>query len=169
MIFWLILGTLKHPKYNFWFHESIFQWQIELFFSPKWVLPPQKKNTSHIFKMDIFSKFFGDVMSHIPLVAILKISFTICQLLIVRTEKQIHTSKELKPMFEPSFLAKVGQHSIMPSFEELIRVVYWGQFLALTPTCCSHLLNPRFLWHNGVKYYLKLQYDFYSYTVRPPL
>ena len=61
------------------------------------------------------------------------------------TEKQIHTSKELKPMFEPSFLAKVGQHSIMPSFEELIRVVYWGQFLVLTPTCCSHLLNPRFL------------------------
>ena len=103
------------------------------------------------------------------LVAILKISFTICHLLIVRTEKQIHTSKELKPMFEPSFLAKVGQHSIMPSFEELIRVVYWGQFLVLTPTCCSHLLNPRFLWHNGVKYYLKLQYDFYSYTVRRPL
>ena len=65
--------------------------------------------------------------------------------LIVRTEKQIHASKELKPMFEPSFLAKVGQHSIMPSFEELIRVVYWGQFLVLTPTCCSHLLNPRFL------------------------
>ena len=73
-------------------------------------------------------------------------------------------------MFEPtSFLAKVGQHSIMPSFEELIRVVYWGQFLVLTPTCCSHLLNPRFLWHNGVKYYLKLQYNFYSYTVCPPL
>ena len=65
MLFWLILGTLTHPKDNFCFHESIFQWQIELFFSPKWVLPPQKKNTSHIFKIDIFSKFFGDVMSHI--------------------------------------------------------------------------------------------------------
>ena len=37
----------------------------QAFFSPKWVLPPQKKNTSHIFKIDIFSKFFGDVMSHI--------------------------------------------------------------------------------------------------------
>ena len=32
---------------------------------PKWVLTPQKKTSCHIFKMAIFSKFFGDIMSHI--------------------------------------------------------------------------------------------------------
>ena len=32
---------------------------------PKWVLTPQKKTSCHIFKMDAFSKFFGDFMSHI--------------------------------------------------------------------------------------------------------
>ena len=35
------------------------------FFSPKWILTPQKENSSQIFKMAIFSKFFGDVMSQI--------------------------------------------------------------------------------------------------------
>ena len=37
----------------------------EAYFSPKWVLTPQKKTSYHIFEMDIFSNFFGDVMSHI--------------------------------------------------------------------------------------------------------
>ena len=32
---------------------------------PKWVLPPQKEINSHIFKMAIFKKIFGDLMSHI--------------------------------------------------------------------------------------------------------
>ena len=32
---------------------------------PKWVLTPQKKTSCHIFKMAIFSKFFGDIISHI--------------------------------------------------------------------------------------------------------
>ena len=32
---------------------------------PKWVLTTQKETSCHIFKMDIFSKLFGDVMSHI--------------------------------------------------------------------------------------------------------
>ena len=32
---------------------------------PKQVLIPQKKTSCHVFKMSIFSKFFGDVMSHI--------------------------------------------------------------------------------------------------------
>ena len=32
---------------------------------PKYVLTPLKKNGCHIFKIAIFSKFFGDVMNHI--------------------------------------------------------------------------------------------------------
>ena len=32
---------------------------------PKYVLTPQKKTSCHIFKMAIFSKLFGDFMSHI--------------------------------------------------------------------------------------------------------
>ena len=33
--------------------------------SPKWVLTHLKKISCHIFKMYVFSKFFGDFMSHI--------------------------------------------------------------------------------------------------------
>jgi hypothetical protein len=33
--------------------------------SPKWVLAPPKEKSSHIFKMAIFSKFFGSFMRHI--------------------------------------------------------------------------------------------------------
>ena len=32
---------------------------------PKYILTPLKKNGCHIFKIAIFSKFFGDVMNHI--------------------------------------------------------------------------------------------------------
>ena len=32
---------------------------------PKWVLPPQKEISCHIFKMAMFSKFFGDLMTHL--------------------------------------------------------------------------------------------------------
>ena len=33
--------------------------------SPKSVLTPMKKTSCHIFKMAIFSKFFGDLMTYI--------------------------------------------------------------------------------------------------------
>ena len=33
--------------------------------SPNWVFTPLKKTSCHIFKMDVFSKFFGDSISHI--------------------------------------------------------------------------------------------------------
>ena len=45
-------------KINF-FHA--WKWGI----SPKWVLTPLKKTSHHIFKMIVFSKFFGDFMSYI--------------------------------------------------------------------------------------------------------
>ena len=35
------------------------------YFLPKWVFTPQKETSSHIFKMAIFSKTFGDLISHI--------------------------------------------------------------------------------------------------------
>jgi hypothetical protein len=31
MIFWSFFGTIKYLNDNFWFKESIFQWQIKLF------------------------------------------------------------------------------------------------------------------------------------------
>ena len=33
--------------------------------SPEWILTSQKETSQHIFKLAIFSKFFGDFMSHI--------------------------------------------------------------------------------------------------------
>ena len=33
--------------------------------SPKWVLPPMKETSCHIFKMAIFSKFFFDLITHV--------------------------------------------------------------------------------------------------------
>ena len=32
---------------------------------PKWILPSMKETSRHIFKMAIFSKFFGDLITHI--------------------------------------------------------------------------------------------------------
>ena len=37
----------------------------QAYFLPKWVLTPQKETSSHIFKRAIFSKKFGDLISHI--------------------------------------------------------------------------------------------------------
>ena len=59
----------------FWDH-NISKWQLLLpwinismanqeYFSRKWILTPQKDTIHHIFKLAIFSKFFGDFMRHI--------------------------------------------------------------------------------------------------------
>ena len=56
-------------------------------------------------------------------------------------------SKSKKTKFEPSklhsFLAKVDQHSIMPSFEELIRVVYSGSIFSVDFNLLFTPLEPQ--------------------------
>ena len=37
----------------------------QAYFSPKWILTPQKKTSCNIFKLAIFSKFFLDFIRHI--------------------------------------------------------------------------------------------------------
>ena len=48
-----------------YFQAGFFLFFTNAYFLPKWLLTPQREINCHIFKMAIFSKFFGDLMSHI--------------------------------------------------------------------------------------------------------
>ena len=55
----------QKTKINVFSDYSLISMANYAYFTPKSVLTPQKKNSCIIFKIDIFSKFFGDAMSHI--------------------------------------------------------------------------------------------------------
>ena len=61
----IILGdhnTSKRQLLLSWINISMTN---QAYFSPKWILTPQKETSCHIFKMAYFSKFFWAFMNHI--------------------------------------------------------------------------------------------------------
>ena len=61
IMFWSFFATITYTKDNFCFQEAIFQWQIKFIFYRS-VLRHLRKKSAFI---AVFSKFFGDLMTHI--------------------------------------------------------------------------------------------------------